>query len=69
VRLRRSVRLVEEEPAFTPYGEAYEINCARYGREADMPIVHFKKRCSVPATGALITDPAQASAPAAAPAT
>ncbi len=38
--------------------EAYEVNCARYGREPDIPIIHFKKRCSGP-NGALINDPTQ----------
>lgn len=50
------VRLIEEEPSYCTYGEAYEINCARYGREADQPIIHFKKRCSVPATGHMAVD-------------
>jgi transformation/transcription domain-associated protein len=50
------VRLVEEEVSYCSYGEAYEVNCARYGREADMPIAHFKKRCCSP-EGHLITDP------------
>jgi hypothetical protein len=52
---------VEEGPGFTSYAEAYDINCTRYGREGDLPIVHFKKRCSVAATGALITEHPQAS--------
>lgn len=50
------VRLVEEELSYCSYGEAYEVNCARYGREADMPIAHFKKRCCSP-SGNLISDP------------
>eukprot|EP00798_Chlamydomonas_sp_ICE-L_P011531 gene11531-34243_t len=49
------VRLLEEDPSFCSYGEAYEINCARFGRESDMPIVHFKKRCAGPG-GAVLTD-------------
>ena len=52
----RQVRLVEEELSYCSYGEAYEVNCARYGREADMPIAHFKKRCCSP-SGNLISDP------------
>ena len=52
----RQVRLVEEEVSYCSYGEAYEVNCARYGREADMPIAHFKKRCCSP-SGNLISDP------------
>lgn len=42
------VRLFEEEPSYCSYGEAYDINCARFGREPDMPIVHFKKRLATP---------------------
>ncbi|KAF5841324.1 hypothetical protein DUNSADRAFT_13399 [Dunaliella salina] len=37
-------RLFEEDPSFITYGEAYEVNSLRYGREADMPINVFKKR-------------------------
>ena len=47
---------MEEELSYCSYGEAYEVNCARYGREADMPIAHFKKRCCSP-SGNLISDP------------
>lgn len=50
------VRLVEEEPSYCTYGEAYEVNCARFGRETDLPIAHFKKRCCAP-NGSLQTDP------------
>ena len=50
------MRLVEEETSYCSYGEAYEVNCARYGREADQPISHFKKRCCSP-NGNLISDP------------
>jgi transformation/transcription domain-associated protein len=42
------VRLFEEEPSYCSYAEAYDINCARFGREPDMPIVHFKKRLALP---------------------
>ena len=42
--------------SYCSYGEAYEVNCARYGREADLPIAHFKKRCCSP-SGNLISDP------------
>jgi transformation/transcription domain-associated protein len=42
------VRLFEEEPSYCSYGEAYDINCARFGREPDMPIAHFKKRLAAP---------------------
>lgn len=37
------VRLVEEDPSYTTYFEAYEMNCTRYGREPDHPVLHFKK--------------------------
>ncbi|KAL2624095.1 hypothetical protein R1flu_008340 [Riccia fluitans] len=38
------VRLVEDDLMYSTFGEVYEINCARYGREADLPITHFKER-------------------------
>ena len=50
------VRLVEEDPSTASLGEAYEVNCARYGREPDLPIAHFKKRCCSP-QGHLQPDP------------
>lgn len=37
------VRLLEEEASYSTFGEACEINCARYGREADVPITFFKE--------------------------
>ncbi|GIL45633.1 hypothetical protein Vafri_2841, partial [Volvox africanus] len=40
------VRLMEEAPSYCTYHEAYEVNCARYGREPDMPIIAFKNRCA-----------------------
>ena len=49
---------MEEESSYSSYGEAYEANCARYGREVDLPIVLFKRRCCNPA-GQLIHDPGQ----------
>ena len=49
------MRLLEEEPSYCSYGEAYEVNCARYGRESDMPIIHFKKRCAGPG-GQMVQD-------------
>ena len=52
------VRLVEEELSYGSFGEAYEANCARYGREVDLPIVLFKRRCSNH-TGQLVHDPTQ----------
>ena len=52
------MRLVEEGSSYGSYGEAYEANCARYGREVDLPIVHFKRRCCNQA-GQLIHDPTQ----------
>ena len=47
---------MEEEPSYCTYGEAYEVNCARFGSETDLPIAHFKKRCCAP-NGSLQTDP------------
>lgn len=50
------IRLVEEDTSYCTYGEAYEVNCARYGRQPDQPIVQFKKRiCDE--RGQLIIDP------------
>ncbi|GFR40173.1 hypothetical protein Agub_g730, partial [Astrephomene gubernaculifera] len=49
------VRLMEEAPAACTLHEAYEVNCARYGREPDMPIVAFKQRCADP-RGQVLTD-------------
>lgn len=37
------LRLMEEDPSYTTYFEAYEMNCTRYGREPDHPVLHFKK--------------------------
>lgn len=37
---------MEEAPSYCTYHEAYEVNCARYGREPDMPIIVFKQRCA-----------------------
>ncbi len=42
------VRMMEEDPSYATYGEAYEVHCARTGREADLPLTHFKRRCSAP---------------------
>ena len=35
---------MEEDTSYCTYGEAYEVNCARYGRQPDQPIVLFKKK-------------------------
>jgi len=45
------VRLMEDDPHHGTYGEVYEINCARYGREADLPISVFKKALDDAVTG------------------
>ena len=45
------VRLVEDDAAHGTYGEVYEINCARYGREADLPISIFKTALNDAVTG------------------
>uniref|UniRef100_A0A7I4F837 Non-specific serine/threonine protein kinase n=1 Tax=Physcomitrium patens TaxID=3218 RepID=A0A7I4F837_PHYPA len=47
------VRLVEDDLMYSTFGEVYEINCARYGREADLPITHFKERLNQAITGQL----------------
>ena len=36
------VRLFEDDAAHATYGEVYDVNCARYGREADLPVALFK---------------------------
>ena len=50
------IRLVEEDTSYCTYGEAYEVNCARYGRQPDQPIVQFKQRICDD-RGQLIIDP------------
>lgn len=47
------VRLVEDDLMYSTFGEVYEINCARYGREADLPITHFKERLNQAINGQL----------------
>ena len=37
------VRLIEEEASYASYAEAYEINCARHGKELDAPMIKFKQ--------------------------
>ena len=41
--VHRQVRLLEEDASYCSYGEAYEMNCSRYGREPDIPIISFKR--------------------------
>ena len=38
----REVRLVEDDKNQGTYGEVYEANCARYGRDPDIPMELFK---------------------------
>ncbi len=40
----QSIRLVEDDPANVTYGEAYELNCARYGRDPERPITAFREK-------------------------
>lgn len=42
------VRMVEDDISIVPFSDAYETHCARYGREADAPILDFKARCCTP---------------------
>lgn len=42
VPLWPQVRLLEDQEFSSTFGEAYEINCGRYGREPDSPIMQFK---------------------------
>ena len=44
VLISPATRLIEEDPSFITYGEAYEVNSLRYGREPDVTINVFKKR-------------------------
>ncbi|GAX77356.1 hypothetical protein CEUSTIGMA_g4802.t1 [Chlamydomonas eustigma] len=48
VSVWNQARLLEEDPSFCSYGEAYDVYCARYGREADAPITTFKRHCASP---------------------
>ena len=50
------MRLVEEEDSYSTYAEAYEINCARHGKEPDLPMTRFKQLCCAD-NGQLIPDP------------
>lgn len=50
------VRLIEEDPSYTTYSEAYEVNCTRYNREPDHPVIHFKK-CICNQQGRPVHDP------------
>jgi transformation/transcription domain-associated protein len=38
------MRVVEDDPALCAFGDAYELHCARHGREQDLPIMLFKNR-------------------------
>ena len=37
--------MVEDDMSIVPFSDAYDTHCARYGREADAPILAFKARC------------------------
>eukprot|EP00252_Welwitschia_mirabilis_P021819 TRINITY_DN5712_c0_g1_i1.p1 TRINITY_DN5712_c0_g1~~TRINITY_DN5712_c0_g1_i1.p1 ORF type:complete len:3567 (+),score=681.06 TRINITY_DN5712_c0_g1_i1:1467-10703(+) len=50
------VRMVEDDLMYSTFGEVYEINCARFGREADLPITYFKERLNKAITGQLSHD-------------
>lgn len=39
------MRLIEEDPSYSTFSEAYENHCARTGKETDLPIVKFKQLC------------------------
>jgi transformation/transcription domain-associated protein len=51
------MRLVEDDPSATPYIDAWETHCARYGREPDAPLVAFKAKACGP-DGSTFTDAA-----------
>lgn len=42
------MRLVEDDPSFCCFSEAYDIHCARNGREPDLPIISFKAKLAGP---------------------
>ncbi|KAL4439666.1 hypothetical protein ABPG75_002667 [Micractinium tetrahymenae] len=44
----QGVRMVEDDISIVPFSDAYDTHCARYGREADAPILAFKARCCTP---------------------
>lgn len=48
----QSIRLVEDDPATITYGEAYELNCARYGRDPERPITAFREKLAEVAAAA-----------------
>lgn len=44
---------MEDEKSFNTFGEVYEISCARYGREADLPITFFKEQLNQAIAGTM----------------
>lgn len=44
---------MEDEKSFNTFGEVYEISCARYGREADLPITYFKEQLNQAIAGTM----------------
>ncbi|ERN04635.1 hypothetical protein AMTR_s00268p00016240 [Amborella trichopoda] len=50
------VRMVEDDLMYSTFLEVYEINCNRYGREADLPITRFKERLNQAITGQLLPE-------------
>ena len=50
---------MEEEPSYMTYGSAFEVYCARYGREVDTAIATFKNRCCARSGGPLPDSEAQ----------
>lgn len=51
--------MVEEEPSYMSYGSAFELYCARYGREVDTAIATFKNRVCALTGGQLPDDNGQ----------
>eukprot|EP00897_Mesotaenium_endlicherianum_P005503 jgi/Mesen1/4981/ME000248S04265 len=47
------VRLVEDEATYSTLAEVYDVNCARYGREADGPIAYFKEKLNSAITNSM----------------
>ena len=50
------LRLMEDDPSYCAYSEAYELNCAKHARDPDLPIMLFKQRLNAAASGQLSGD-------------
>lgn len=50
------VRMVEDDLMYSTFLEVYELNCARYNREADTPITTFKEQLNQAISGQFSPD-------------